>query len=195
MRHTVTALSVAAVATLATLAVTAAQAHEPGDHKVQRRVIVAHGGDHGLPGKIGDPSQIEGDHLKIDDLESLLPGESRAYSTEEGREVTVTRREGERYTIEVEGKTVEIGGEAELAALAGGDPGEERIVVRRRLHEGDAAGETAGELREMEVADEVLALGTGDGEGTRPVVIEIAGAEVDGRQERRVIVLRTQTVE
>jgi hypothetical protein len=178
-----------ALAALATAALTAtAVAGEPGDgeRKERHRMIVVHT-VHGEPGSVTilDPDSIEGDHLRIDDLDSLLPGEERAYTTEEGREVTVTRKVGDRYSLTVEGKTVEIGGELEAAAHEG--PGKEVIVRRHAPADGEASTLEAVVDREtvisMATAGDAAELG-------EAVVIEIVGPESDERKERRVIVLR-----
>lgn len=182
------ALTAALAITALTLAASVAVAGEETETKQVRRVMVHGGhagaGDHAaLTAKMEDPAQIDGDHLKIVDLDSLLPGESRSYFTEEGREVTVTRGEGEQFTLEVAGKTVKIGGELEeMSELAGG-----RKVVIEREHD-----EQSGEGGE-EVEKNVVIMRHGPGhEGEpkgRPVVIEIVGEESDERQERRVLVL------
>jgi hypothetical protein len=191
MRRSLTTLSAAA---LALLLVPAAHAGDEGERKQVRRVVVLDGGaaPHvALAGKVGDPSQIEGDHLKIEDLASLLPGEARTYQTEEGRDVMVTRGEGDRYTLQVAGKTIELGGELEDLAAAHGDAshGARKIVIHRQHAGGDEAGEE-GTVEE----EDVLAIAThglGEaGDGPAPVVIEIVGEREEGKLERRVIVLR-----
>jgi hypothetical protein len=181
MRHGLTAFTLIAATAFAA---TTAAADEPAKKREVRRMVLRDGDHAGLPHQVVDPSQIEGDHLKIEDLASLLPGESRSYNTEEGREVTVTRREGERFDLTVGGKTITIGGEHEMV------PGPHKIVIRRQ----HAPGEDGGEERTVELEDELITVLPGHdlapGDGPRPVVIEIVDAAEEGKQERRVIVLR-----
>ena len=184
MRLNLTAL-VAAALTAASFA--AANAGEPaaGEPQQTRKVVRLHhagAGEHALP----DLATMEGDRLKIEDLSTLLPGESRSYWTESGREVLVSRGDGDRYTVEVEGKKVEIGGELEdVLALHGeaGEGGQRRIVVHHEKKAGE--GETATVERDV-VRMAPLALPEG---AEPPVIVEIVD-EADGKKERRVIVLR-----
>ena len=107
-RQLTAAFALATVAVLGTAA--AARAAEPQEKQVRQMVIV-----HGAPGSehaaaLPDPSQIPGDHLKIEDLASYAAGESRSYTTESGAEVTITRAEkGERYTLRAGEKEIQIG--------------------------------------------------------------------------------------
>ena len=187
------ALPVLALTALTAGALATARAEEPGKQEVRRVVRLHHGAeaDHALP----DLAALEGDRVTIDDLATLLPGESRSYYTESGREVVVTRGEGERTTLEVAGKTIEIGGEQEELAMLG-LPGEgegKRMIVRRHRQDDDDAEVTAdGEGQTIE-EDVVIALphellGV-DAEGEPPVIIEIVDAS-EGKEERRVVVLR-----
>jgi hypothetical protein len=192
MRKTLTA---AALVALTALAIGAAHAGEESAPERKRIVWL----EHGAAGGHAEMAEIEGDRVKIEDLDTLLPGESRSYYTEANREVVVTRGEGDRYTVEVEGKKVEIGGELdELAALNGvattGEAGEQRRIVVHRQHraEGDAAA-AEGEATKVErdvvvrMAHGLAAVETEGGEP--PVVIEIVGGD-EGKVERRIVVLR-----
>lgn len=179
-----------------TVAHAADDAAEPGRKQV-RIVRMEHGagGAHAGLHALGDLEEIEGDRLKIDDLDSLLPGETRSYYTDGGKEVIVTRGEGEAVTLEVDGKKVELGRTAEALALAHLDgeaaEGTRRIVVRHHAAEGgEGAGGEAIEKDVMVIARQALAEGTAEG-GEPPVIIEIVG-DSEGKQERRVVVLRVK---
>jgi hypothetical protein len=157
----------------------AATAVHAGDEKPHvRRVIV-----HNAGGEAVLPEKIPGDHLRIEDLATLQQGETRSYSTESGREVTVTARENGRYTLSVGGHSIEIGDDPEAALLPG--EGEQRVIVRK--HHG--AGEEATETVEKDVLRELPAELAVDAGGEPPVVIEIVDRQ-DGKEERRVVVLR-----
>ena len=199
MRRALIVLTIAAAAAAAAATVTrAGEAGEP--RQVQRKVVRLHAGGEAIPG-MPDVDTMEGDRLKIEDLAELLPGEARSYYTESGREVVVTRGEGERYTLEVEGKKVVLGGEAEAELLAlhgaGGEGGERRIIVHHRKDAGlpgDAAeaGE-AGEAGEATVEKDVVTITPHAGAalegGEPPVIVEIV-SEAEGKVEKRVVVLR-----
>jgi hypothetical protein len=185
MHRKLTALTLATTAAfgLATLA----RAGDPQEKKVERRIIV-----HGAPGEhaaLPDPAQIPGDHLKVEDLASYAPGESRSYTTESGAEVTITRAtEGERYTLRANGKEIEIGGAPHELALATGDGAAgKRVIVRHHAKKGADGAEEIEEERTIggPVADLLVA-----GDGPPPLVVEIVG-EQDGKVRRQVIVLKT----
>src|ERR1044072_6811675 len=125
MHKQLTALALTAAAILGTAA---AHAGEPQEKQVQQRRGGGHAAPRGhgpapppppptppahRPAALPDPSQTPGDHLKVEDLASCAPGESRSYTTEGGAEVTITRaQEGERYTLRSGEKQIEIGGGA-----------------------------------------------------------------------------------
>jgi len=185
MRRQLSTLALATVAVLGTAAAT--RAAEPQEKQVRQMVIV-----HGAPGAehaaaLPDPSQIPGDHLKIEDLASYAAGESRSYTTESGAEVTITRAEkGERYTLRANGKEIELGGDpAEMALAAGGEG--KRIVIRHEVKSKDGAEQVE---EERTVGGPALDLLTVAGDGPPPLVVEIVG-EKDGKQTRQVIVLKT----
>ena len=185
MSRQLTAFALATVAVLGTAA--AARAAEPQEKQVRQMVIV-----HGAPGSehaaaLPDPSQIPGDHLKVEDLASYAAGESRSYTTESGAEVTITRAEkGERYTLRANGKEIELGGDpAEMALAAGGEG--KRIVIRHEVKSKDGAEQVE---EERTVGGPALDLLTVAGDGPPPLVVEIVG-EKDGKQTRQVIVLKT----
>ena len=107
------------------------------------------------------------DRLEIEELD-LAPGESRTFTTESGRTATVTREEGDAYTIDVDGREIRVGGDDELlpgqrvkiarkivigeggdpetVVLSGGEAGE-RHVVRKIVVDGD------GETKSFVVSD------------------------------------------
>lgn len=188
MHRKLTALALATTAAVGLAAL--ASAGEPQEKKVERRIVV-----HGAPGAhaagLPDPAQIPGDHLKIEDLASYAPGESRSYTTESGAEVTITRAAdgGERYTLNAHGKQIEIGGAPDELDLAAGDGAvDKRIIVRRHAEAGAEGAEeieideertTGGPIADLLVADD----------GAPPLVVEIAG-EKDGKATRQVIVLK-----
>jgi hypothetical protein len=164
---------------------------EPQKRKLERIVIHAPHGDHGAKVRMLDPAQIPGDHLEIDDLDSLAAGESRDYTSDGGREVTVTRLEGEgeRYTLRTGETEIELGGDHEAELAGAGEARQKRIVIRR--DRGDREGS------DVEIEEEVLAGPATDlaiaTDGEPPLVIEIVG-ERDGKALRRVIVLKTHEV-
>lgn len=185
MPRQLTAFVLATVAVLGTTA--AARAGEPQEKQVRQMVIV-----HGTPGSehaaaLPDPSQIPGDHLKVEDLASYAAGESRSYTTESGAEVTITRAEkGERYTLRANGKEIELGGDPAEMALAGGGEGK-RIVIRHEVKSKDGAEQVE---EERTVGGPAMDLLTVAGDGPPPLVVEIVG-EKDGKQTRQVVVLKT----
>jgi hypothetical protein len=157
----------------------------------QRRVVVveAAAGDHSVP----DLATLEGDRVTIEDAATILPGETRSYYTDGGREVLVTRGEGERLTIEVDGKKVELGGEIEeLAHLSGPGTGggERRVIVRH--HDKSDAGDAEGAEVSEEIEVELAHAADGVEGGEPPVIVEIVD-EADGRVQRRVVVLQSKT--
>ena len=168
-----TALALCAIA----LAVAVAASAGEGEPKKQvRRVFVHHGADKaGLP----DPSTLEGDRVKIEDLATLAVGDSRTYTTAAGRDVVVTAQEGGRYTVAVGDHTLQIGGEMEMALPAGEG---ERVVVRRH-HQKDGA-----EVEHDVLIGAPMAVEEG---GEPPVIIEIVD-RADGKEEKRFIVLRVK---
>lgn len=186
-RQLTAAFALATVAVLGTAA--AARAAEPQEKQVRQMVIV-----HGAPGAehaaaLPDPSQIPGDHLKIEDLASYAAGESRSYTTESGAEVTITRAEkGERYTLRAGEKEIQIGGGGpeELALAAGAGEGK-RVVIRHEVKSKDGA-EAVEE--ETTVGGPELDILTAAGDGPPPLVVEIVG-EKDGKTMRQVVVLKT----
>ena len=178
-----------ALVTVAALGAAAAHAGEPQDKQVQQRMVIVHGAPGHHAAALLDPSQIPGDHLKVDDLATYAPGESRSYTTEGGAEVTITRAaEGERYTLRAGEKEIEIGagGPAELALAAAGDG--KRVIIR---HEAKSKDGTETVEEEQTVGGpglpglDVLAAG----DGPPPLVVEIAG-EKDGKAMRQIIVLK-----
>lgn len=184
MPRQLTAFVLATVAVLGTTA--AARAGEPQEKQVRQMVIV-----HGTPGSehaaaLPDPSQIPGDHLKVEDLASYAAGESRSYTTESGAEVTITRAEkGERYTLRANGKEIELGGDPAETAMAGGEG--KRIVIRHEVKSKDGAEQVE---EERTVGGPAMDLLTAAGDGPPPLVVEIVG-EKDGKQTRQVVVLKT----
>lgn len=188
MHRKLTALALATTAALGVAAL--ARAGEPQEKKVERRIIV-----HGVPGDhaaaLPDPAQIPGDHLKIEDLASYAPGESRSYTTESGAEVTITRATdgGERYTLSANGKQIEIGGTPEELALATGDGAlGKRVIIRHRDKAGDEGAQEV-EIDEERTIPGPMADLLVDGDGPPPLVVEIVG-EKDGKVTRQVIVLK-----
>jgi len=190
MHRSLAALAVTTITALAAVAVARA-GDEPARHV--RRIVVAHDAHAGTPEALPDPAQIPGDHLKVDDLDTLAVGESRSYTTEGGAEVTITRLEGEgnRYKLGAGGSEIEIGGEPREMALPGNGV-EKRIVIRHAVTSKDGGevieeeqtiggpGGAGGPIADLLVVED----------GPPPVVIEIVGDE-DGKATRQVIVLRT----
>jgi hypothetical protein len=190
MHRPLAALAVAALTALAAAAVTRA-GDEPARHV--RHIVIAHPGHPGAAEELPDPAQIPGDHLKIDDLDTLAVGESRSYTTEGGSEVTITRLEGDgnRYKLGAGGSEIEIGGAAREMALPG-NGAEKRIVIRHAVKSKDGD----------ELIEEEQTIGDADGPagpiadllvvegGPPPLVVEIVG-DRDGKATRQVIVLRT----
>ncbi len=188
MHRKLTALALATTAALGVAAL--ARAGEPQEKKVERRIIV-----HGAPGAhaagLPDPAQIPGDHLKVEDLASYAPGESRSYTTESGADVTITRAAdgGERYTLSANGKQIEIGGAPDELAFATGDGTDgKRIIVRHQAKKG-ADGAEEVEIDEERTTGGPIADLLLDGDGAPPLVVEIVG-EKDGKATRQVIVLK-----
>ena len=185
MPRQLTAFALATVTVLGTGA--AARAGEPQERQVRQMVIV-----HGAPGAehaaaLPDPSQIPGDHLKVEDLASYAPGESRSYTTAGGAEVTITRaQEGEKYPLRADGKDIELGGDPAETALAAGGEGK-RIVIRHEVKSKDGAEQVE---EERTVGGPAMDLLTVAGDGPPPLVVEIVG-EKDGKQTRQVVVLKT----
>jgi hypothetical protein len=174
---------VAAVVTAATARAGAAPAGHP-DHV--QRIVIRHG-DHDAKMTLPDPAQIPGDHLKIDDLDTFSPGETRTYVSENGKDVTVTRLEGDgdRYSLTVDGREIELGGRLEEMAIPGGRGESKRIVIRREAKAGDGGEEIEEEATiGAPMADLLVAT-----DGPPPLVIEIVG-EKDGKVTKQVIVLR-----
>ena len=189
MHSKLTALALATTAVLGVAAL--ARAGEPQEKKVERRIIV-----HGAPGAhaagLPDPAQIPGDHLKVEDLASYAPGESRSYTTESGAEVTITRAEdgGERYTLSAHGKQVEIGDALAERAFATGDGAVgKRIIVHHRDKAGDAGAQEV-EIDEKRTIGGPMADLLVEGDGPPPLVVEIVG-EKDGKATRMVVVVKT----
>ena len=183
MHRQLSALALATVAVLGTAAT--ARAGEPQDKQVQRMVIV-----HGAPGEhaaaVPDPSQIPGDHLKVEDLAAYAPGESRSYTTEGGAEVTITRaQEGERYTLRWGKEQIEIGGGAPELALGAGAEGK-RVVIRHQVESKDGDEQVEEERTVGGPALDLMVAG----DGPPPLVVEIVG-EKDGKTTRQVIVLKS----
>jgi hypothetical protein len=190
MHRPLTALALATAAVLGTAA--AATAGEAQDKPVQQRMLIVHRAPGHDAAALPDPSQIPGDHLKVEDLATYAPGESRSYTTTGGAEVTITRaQEGERYTLRSGEKEIEIGaglpGEMALAA-----PGEgKRVIVRHQVKSKDGA-EAVEEQKDEQIVGggglpgmDVLVAG----DGPPPLVVEIVG-EKDGKATRQVIVLK-----
>ncbi|HET9765327.1 MAG TPA: hypothetical protein VFS60_00690 [Thermoanaerobaculia bacterium] len=182
-------LTAFALVTVAALGAAAARAGEPQDKQVQQRMVIVHRAPGEHAAALPDLSQIPGDRLKVDDLASYAPGESRSYTTEGGAEVTITRAaEGERYTLRSGEKEIEIGagGPAELALAAAGEG--KRVIIRHEVKSKDGA-ETVEEEQTVGgpgLPDIDLLLG---GDGPPPLIVEIAG-EKDGKPTRQVIVLK-----
>jgi hypothetical protein len=182
-------LTAFALVTVAALGAAAAHAGEPQDKQVQQRMVIVHRAPGHDAAAIPDPSQIPGDHLKVDDLATYAPGESRSYTSEGGAEVTITRAaEGERYTLRSGEKEIEIGagGPAELALAAAGEG--KRVIVRHEVKSKDGA-ETVEEEQTAGgpgLPDIDLLVG---GDGPPPLVVEIAGQK-DGKPTRQVIVVK-----
>src|SRR5690606_38222428 len=139
----VTALALVAV----TATASAASAGEEGTRTKVRVVQLRHDGE----ATAATLADIQGDRVKIEDLDTLLPGETRSYYTESGREVLVTRGEGDRYTVEVEGRKVEIGGSVDelLAAHAGTAGGKRRVVIHRAEEKGEGTSEVTEDHTEV----------------------------------------------
>jgi hypothetical protein len=180
VKKTLTLLALATV----TAGLGAAQAEETKPHE-RRIVVMQHGA--GEARALPEIADLQGDKVKIEDLDSLLPGEARSYWTEGNREVVVTRGEGERYTLEVEGKKVEIGAEHDellAAAVAGGEG--RRVVVRREHHDGPKAeGAATAEVEADVLVGAPIAIAA-DGDN---VIVEIASG-TEEKQERRIVVVR-----
>ena len=128
MRRSLTASSLTAALTIAAaLAVPALRAEEGAEAPQQvRKVVRFHHSAEG--GALPDLATLEGDRVLIEDLAELLPGESRSYSTESGREVVVTRIEGEverAATAEKEFVVIAPHG----ARTAGEEGGEPPVIV------------------------------------------------------------------
>jgi hypothetical protein len=187
MQKSVTFALALVVAAASIAAVRAAQS-EPQQQHVEK-IVIRHGGHGGDAKALPDPSQIPGDHLKIDDLASLAAGESRTYTSEGGKDVVVTRLEGEgeRYTLTANGHTMPLGGDP--MALAAGLPGgtEERRIIIRHEKKSDASGQVTEDVETTGGPDVDILTAAGD--GPPPLVIEIDG-EKDGKVTKQVIVLR-----
>lgn len=122
----------------------------------------------------------ESDRLILEDLE-LEPGESRTFTTESGRVATVTRdEEGEGLTVEVDGKTIRVGGPGELEDLPG-----HRVFVRRLGHPAEGEPETVvlgeGEPGERRVLRKIVVEDGGEAKsfvvsGDDPDVVVLRGA-------------------
>ncbi|HXT52217.1 MAG TPA: hypothetical protein VN811_14335 [Thermoanaerobaculia bacterium] len=182
-------LTALAIATVAILGTAALRAGEPQEKQVQQRMVIVHGAPGHEKAALPDPSQIPGDHLKIEDLASYAPGETRSYTTEGGAEVSITRAEkGERYTLRAGEKEIQIGGGGpeELALAAGAGEGK-RVVIRHEVKSKDGA-EAVEE--ETTVGGPELDILTAAGDGPPPLVVEIVG-EKDGKTMRQVVVLKT----
>jgi hypothetical protein len=184
-----TTLTVFALTALTAAAITGARAEEPTEEPTRRQLKIVrmqHGeGGHVLP----DIATLEGDRVKIEDAASLLPGESRSYWTDAGREVVLTRGEGKGYTVEVEGKKIEIGGDHEELLAAHGAAGARQIIVRHEAKEGDAAtGGTAAETQDVLVMARQALAATEEG-GEPPVIIELVD-DNGGELTRQVVVIR-----
>jgi hypothetical protein len=188
MQKSVTTLALALVAAAASIAAARAGESAPQQQHVEK-IVIRHGGNGGDAKTLPDPSQIPGDHVKIDDLASLAAGESRTYTSEGGKDVVVTRLEGEaeRYTLTANGHTMPIGGDPMLtvAGLPGG--AEEKRIVIRHEKKADANGEVTEDVETTGGPDVDIVTAAGD--GPPPLVIEIDG-EKDGKVTRQVIVLR-----
>ena len=187
------ALTALAAAGFASAHADDAAAGEP-DRKQVRIFRMEHGA--GGVHTLGDLEAVEGDRVKIDDLDGMLPGETRSYYTEGGKEVLVTRGDdADDYTLEVDGRTVELGKVGQSLDLVHLDDealaGTRRIVVREHAAQGDEASDAeAIEKDVMVIAQHALALDAGEG-GEAPVIIEIVGG-AEGKQLRRVVVLQVK---
>lgn len=185
MHRAVTVLTLAAAVTCAT-AVAGRAEGKPEQHKVKRVVIHA---PHGAATAMPDPSQIPGDHLKIEDLDTLVAGESRTYTSEGGQEVTITRREGEgeRYTLAAGGEQIEIGA-GHVMELVGGEGTAHKIVVRHEVmtKDGEQTVEEDTEVTGGPAIDFLVSTG-----GKPPLVIDIV-RDRDGKKLRQVIVLKVE---
>jgi hypothetical protein len=104
-----TSLALAA-AVAALLAAGALVADDAGDGRTQLRLKLDRDGSH--------------DQLVVDDLGAMAVGESRSFSTEAGKPVTVTRDE-QGWDLDVDGRKLRVGD--------GGAPGEEMVWKTRRV--------------------------------------------------------------
>jgi len=188
MQKSVT-FALALVAAAASIAAASRAAENAPQQQHVEKIVIRHGGNGGDAKALPDPSQIPGDHLKIADLASLAAGESRTYTSEGGKDVVVTRLEGEgeRYTLNANGHAMSIGGDPMLtvAGLPGGTEGK-RIVIRHEK-KADANGEVTEDVETTGGPD--IDIVTAAGDGPPPLVIEIDG-EKDGKVTKQVIVLR-----
>lgn len=182
MHRAVTVLSLAAALTCATAAAGRAEG-KPEQHKVKRVIVHAPHGAMAMP----DPAQIPGDHLKIEDLDTLAAGESRTYTSEGGQDVTITRREGEgeRYTLDAGGEQIEIGSGHEME-LVGGEGAGQKIVIRHEIKSKD--GEQTVEEEKVVTGGPAVDFLVST-EGKPPLVIDIV-RDRDGKKLRQVIVLK-----
>lgn len=191
---------------------------DDGEKKVHLVRVETDGAHDGEAHTFVGLATAEGDHLRIDDLDELAVGQSTTYTTEGGVPVFVTRDGEDRYTFEVEGKTVELSTSHDAASgfdfdfVTDGTDGHAVVEVRKHV-ERHEEGDEVEESEEKTVI--VHRLGDGaewhgeiDGEGVlhqhgdgAMVVIEIdsgSGEELeDGtvREEKRVIVIRTDREE
>jgi hypothetical protein len=184
-----TALALAALTLTAAVAARADDApvvhkQTTQDRQVQQ-IVIRHGGEKGEATAL-DAASIPGDHLRIDDLATLAAGDSRTYTTEGGKEVTVAAKGNDRYTLGIGDHSIEIGAEPEAVPADGAH----HVIVRKEVTaDGKQTEERqviVGAPGESMPADPVIA---GNG-GADTVVIEIVGQK-DGKEDRRLVVLRT----
>ncbi len=143
------------------------------------------------PLAVAASSDNDGTHFRIStsdagtvefDLDELAVGESRSFTTDQGKPVTVTRVEA-GYELEVDGKKLDVvlDGEAggDMIVRTGEDHGDGRVmIVKKHL------GEGSGEPRIIVQTD------GGEGEGDRKIVRKrIVTSGGDGDHEVQVKVL------
>lgn len=144
------------------------------------------------PLAVADGAEHESTHFRIStsdagtvefDLDELAVGESRSFTTDQGKPVTLTRVEA-GYELEVDGKKLDVildgeAGEGLRIRTAGdGDEGREVVVLKKHL--GGDSGEPT-----------IIVTGDGDdGEGGKKVVRKrIVTSGGDGDHEVQVKVL------
>jgi hypothetical protein len=134
--------------------------------KTELRLILDHGSDR--------------DHLVIDDLGDLAVGESRDYTTEAGKAVTVTRVE-DGWNLDVGGRNVHVTDVGSDADLAAGDAGWHARRIEIDTSDGKPGTKVEIEKGETQGGDQhVFVMRSGDdGPGKVRVIRRIGPGDAD----------------